>query len=163
MNKNLNLILSIFALAIVFIFSSCDIDDEGSGFADATYGNSPEGFISANLCRDNQGHYFQCLYLRNGTFSYPIFHFPQETLDTTSYTYLKTGDSSAILKTFFIVSNPMFHNKYIYDDVYELIFSTDTTGVYKMKHKIIEVEDGVDTNYFTPREYNGTFLFKVLQ
>lgn len=163
MNKNLNLILSIFALAIVFIFSSCDIDDEGSGFADATYGNSPEGFISANLCRDNQGHYFQCLYLRNGTFSYPIFHFPQETLDTTSYTYLKTGDSSAILKTFFIVSDPLFHSKRVYNDVYELIFSTDTSGVYTMTNKrIVFHDDDSDTNYYQ-NEYHGTFLFKILQ
>jgi len=163
MNKNLNLILSIFALAIVFIFSSCDIDDEGSGFADATYGNSPEGFISANLCRDNQGNYFQCLYLRNGTFSYPIFHFPQETLDTTSYTYLKTGDSSAILKTFFIVSDPLFHSKRVYNDVYELIFSTDTSGVYTMTNKrIVFHDDDSDTNYYQ-NEYHGTFLFKILQ
>ncbi len=163
MNKNLNLILSIFALAIVFIFSSCDIDDEGSGFTDATYGNSPESFISARLCRDNQGDYNRCITFNNGRFSDPVFRLPQETLDTTSYTYLKTGDSSATLKTFFIISDPLYHSKRVYNDVYELIFSTDTSGVYTMTNKrIVFHDDDSDTNYYQ-NEYHGTFLFKILQ
>ncbi|MFV0599789.1 MAG: hypothetical protein ACK5M0_08740 [Bacteroidales bacterium] len=159
MNKKLNLILSIFVVAIVFIFSSCDEDSE---FADATYGNSPESFISANLCRDNQGIYSYCLSLSNGRLINPRFRLPQETLDTTSYTYQKTGDSSATLKTFFIISDPLYHYKYIYDDVYELIFSTDTSGVYTMINKRIVFHDDSDTNYYQS-EYHGTFLFKVLQ
>lgn len=159
MNKKLNLILSIFVVAIVFIFSSCDEDSE---FADATYGNSPESFISANLCRDNQVIYSRCITFNNGRLSDPVFRFPQETLDTTSYTYQKTGDSSATLKTFFIISDPLYHHKYIYDDVYELIFSTDTSGVYTMTNKRIVSHDDSDTNYYQS-EYHGTFLFKVLQ
>ena len=160
MNKKLNLILSIFVVATVLIFSSCDEDSE---FADATYGNSPESFISANLCRDNQGEYSRCITFNNGRLSNPVFRLPQETLDTTSYTYQKTGQSTATIKTFFIISDPLYHFEYIYNDVYELVFSTDTSGVYNMTNKIIEVVNGVDTNYFTTREYHGTFLFKVLQ
>ena len=160
MNKKLNLILSIFVVSIVFIFSSCDEDSE---FADATYGNSPESFISARLCRDNQGRYSHCLSLSNGRLIDPIFRLPQETLDTTSYTYQKTGDSSATLKTFFIVSDPLYHYKYIYSDVYELIFSTDTSGVYTMTSKCISFDyNDSDTNYYQ-NEYHGTFLFKVFQ
>ena len=160
MNKKLILILSIFVLAIVFIFSSCDEDSE---FAEATYGNSPESFISARLCRDNQGRYSHCLSLSNGRLIDPIFRLPQETLDTTSYTYLKTGDSSAILKTFFIISDPIYHSKRIYNDVYELIFSTDTSGVYTMTNKRISFDyNDSDTNYYQS-EYHGTFLFKVFQ
>ncbi|MBP1645289.1 MAG: hypothetical protein H6Q16_864 [Bacteroidetes bacterium] len=159
MYKKLNLILSIFVVSIVFIFSSCDEDSE---FADATYGNSPESFISARLCRDNQANYNHCITFSNGRFSDPVFRFPQETLDTTSYTYLKTGDSSATLKTFFIVSDPLYHYKYIYSDVYELIFSTDTSGVYNMTSKRIYIHEDSDTNYYQS-EYHGTFLFKVFQ
>lgn len=160
MNRKLNLILSIFVLAIVFIFSSCDEDSE---FADATYGNSPESFISARLCRDNQANYNRCITFNNGRFSDPVFRLPQETLDTTSYTYLKTGDSSAILKTFFIISDPIYHSKRIYNDVYELIFSTDTSGVYTMTNKRISFDyNDSDTNYYQS-EYHGTFLFKVFQ
>ena len=160
MNKKLNLILSIFVVSIVFIFSSCDEDSE---FADATYGNSPESFISANLCRDNQGNYNRCITFNNGRFSDPVFRLPQETLDTTSYTYLKTGDSSATLKTFFIISDPLYHSKRVYNDVYELIFSNDTSGVYNMTSKCISFDyDDSDTNYYQS-EYHGTFLFKVFQ
>jgi hypothetical protein len=160
MKKKLNLILSIFVVSIVFIFSSCDEDSE---FADATYGNSPESFISARLCRDNQGNYNRCITFNNGRFSDPVFRLPQETLDTTSYTYLKTGDSSATLKTFFIISDPLYHSKRVYNDVYELIFSTDTSGVYNMTSKCISFDyDDSDTNYYQS-EYHGTFLFKVFQ
>ncbi|MFV0599962.1 MAG: hypothetical protein ACK5M0_09625 [Bacteroidales bacterium] len=160
MNKKLNLILSIFVVSIVFIFSSCDEDSE---FADATYGNSPESFISARLCRDNQGRYSRCITFNNGRLSDPIFRLPQETLDTTSYTYQKTGQSTATIKTFFIVSDPLYHYKYIYSDVYELIFSNDTSGVYNMTSKCISFDyDDSDTNYYQS-EYHGTFLFKILQ
>ena len=159
MNKKLNLILSIFVVSIVFIFSSCDEDSE---FADATYGNSPESFISARLCRDNQGRYSRCITFNEGSLSNPVFRLPQETLDTTSYTYQKTGQSTATIKTFFIISDPLYNSMRVYNDVYELVFSTDTSGVYTMTNNCIVINDDPDTNYYQS-EYHGTFLFKVLQ
>ena len=159
MNKKLNLILSIFVVSIVFIFSSCDEDSE---FADATYGNSPESFISARLCRDNQGRYSRCITFSEGSLSNPIFRLPQETLDTTSYTYQKTGQSTATIKTFFIISDPLYNSMRVYNDVYELVFSTDTSGVYTMTNNCIVINDDPDTNYYQS-EYHGTFLFKVFQ
>lgn len=159
MNKKLNLLLSIFVVGIVFLFSSCDEDSE---FADATYGNSPESFISARLCRDNQGRYLRCITFNNGRLSDPVFRLPQETLDTTSYTYQKTGQSTAIIKTFFIISDPLYNSMRVYNDVYELVFSTDTSGVYSMTNNSIYINDDPDTNYYQS-EYHGTFLFKILQ
>ncbi|HBN05049.1 MAG TPA: hypothetical protein DD434_04565, partial [Bacteroidales bacterium] len=124
MNKKLNLILSIFIVAIVFIFSSCDDDS----FEAATYGNSPESFVYADLCRDNQGEYSSCLSLSNGRLYFPVSLSPQETLDSTSYTYQKTGQSTATIKTFFIITGSSGTSGCVYNDVYELVFSTDTSG-----------------------------------
>ena len=50
----------------------------------------------------------------------------------------------------------------VYNDVYELVFSTDTSGVYTMTNNCIVINDDPDTNYYQS-EYHGTFLFKVFQ
>ena len=159
MNKKLYLIFALFISAIMVVLFSCNEED---GFEEATYGNSPESFISARLCRDNQGRYSRCITFSEGSLSNPVFRLPQETLDTTSYTYQKTGQSTATIKTFFIISDPLYNSMRVYNDVYELVFSTDTSGVYTMTNNCIVINDDPDTNYYQS-EYHGTFLFKVLQ